>query len=234
METFQFDAPKGGSTAYVAKPAGDATKCVIVIQEYWGVNDNIKDIAGRYAKEGYLAIVPDLYRGKVTKDKTEASRLMHELETEDGLAMIQAALDKAREEYGAAKFGITGFCMGGTFALRAACTVEGLSASVPFYGDIPDEETLKGLKCPVLFISAKQDDWITPEKVAELEKIAKENYLPVESVAYDADHAFFNNTRPEVYDEAAAKDAWKRALEFFDKNLQPVRAELNEIHPEDI
>lgn len=234
METFDFDAPKGGSTAYVAKPAGEATKGVIIIQEYWGVNDNIKDIAGRYAKEGYLAVVPDLYRGQVTKDKNEASKLMQELETEDGLSIIQAALDKTKEDYGIAKFGITGFCMGGTFALRAACAVEGLSASAPFYGDIPDEETLKNLRCPVLFISGKKDQWINPEKVAELERIAKKNFLPVESVAYDADHAFFNNTRPEVYDEEAAKDAWKRVLEFFGKHLQPVHVELNEIHPEDI
>lgn len=85
--------------------------------------------------------------------------------------------------------------MGGTFALEAACKLEGLSAAAPFYCDIPKEDELKNLKTPVIFISGKHDQWITPEKVAELERIAKENYLPVDSVKYDADHGFFNDTR---------------------------------------
>jgi carboxymethylenebutenolidase len=109
--------------------------------------------------------------------------------------------------------------MGGTFALEAACKLEGLHAAAPFYGDIPDEFTLKGLKCPVLFISGTKDQWIDPEKVAELERIAKTETLPVESVKYEADHAFFNETRPEVYDEAAAKDAWTKVINFFNENL---------------
>lgn len=220
-ETLEFNTVKGDTTAYVAVPedANSETKAVLLIQEYWGLNDHIKDIAGRYAKEGYLCVAPDLYLGTVTDDKKEAAKLMENLSTEDGLDIINKAMIAAQDKYDVSSFGITGYCMGGTYALEAACKLEGLHAAAPFYGDVPDEFTLKGLKCPVLFVSGTKDKWINPEKVAELERIAKAETLPVESVKYEVDHAFFNDTRPEVYDADAAKDAWKRVLEFFGKNL---------------
>lgn len=220
-ETLEINTKKGGTTAYVALPDETSadTKAVVLIQEYWGLNDNIKNIAGRYAGEGFICIAPDLYSGQLASDKNEAAKLMGNLETEDGLDIINKALIEATDKYGVAKFGITGFCMGGTYALEAACKLEGLHAAAPFYGDVPDEFTLKGLKCPVLFISGTKDAWINPEKVAELERIAKVNTLPVKSVAYEADHAFFNDTRPEVYDEEAAKDAWSRVIKFFNENI---------------
>ena len=220
-ETLEFSTGKGDTTAYVAMPAKttDDIKAVLIVHEWWGLNDHIKDIAGRYAKEGFIAVAPDLYRGTVTKDKEEASKLMQNLEIEDGLDTINNAMIAAEEKYGIKKFGITGFCMGGTYALQAACKLEGLHAAAPFYGDIPDEFTLGGLKCPVLFVSGTKDQWINTEKVAELERIAKVSMLPVESVKYEADHAFFNDTRPEVYDEEASKDAWEKVVEFFNKEL---------------
>jgi carboxymethylenebutenolidase len=150
-ETLQFNTANGASTAYVATPDETNGKAVILIHEWWGLNDHIKDIANRYAEAGFTALAPDLYRGKVTRDKEEAGRLMQNLDLEDGLNTIQMAIDKARETYGTGKFGITGFCMGGTFALRAACELENIGAAAPFYGDIPDEFTLKDLKCPVIF-----------------------------------------------------------------------------------
>ncbi|MDQ3798728.1 MAG: dienelactone hydrolase family protein [Acidobacteriota bacterium] len=220
-ETLQFNTANGASTAYVAQPDTDANgKAVVLIHEWWGLNDNIRDIANRYAAEGFTAIAPDLYRGKVTTDKEEAGRLMQNLDIEDGLNTIQMAIEKAQETYGVEKFGITGFCMGGTFALRAACELENIDAAAPFYGDIPDEFTLKDLKCPVIFVSGTKDQWINPEKVGEMERIAKDNFLPIQSLKYEADHAFFNNTRPEVYDEAAAKDAWSKVIAFFNENLE--------------
>ena len=220
-ETLNFDTANGATTAYVATPddINEETKAVILIQEYWGLNDNIKNIANRYAEEGFIAVTPDLYRGELATTPEEAGKLMRNLETEDSLNTIDEAIKHAQEKFGITRIGITGFCMGGTFALEAACKLDGIHAAAPFYGDVPDEFTLKGLKCPVLFISGKKDKWINPEKVAELERTAKANLLPIESVAYEADHAFFNDTRPEVYDEEAAKDAWKRVLEFFNKNL---------------
>lgn len=223
-ETLQFDTARGATTAFVALPEeiDSDRKAVIVVHEWWGLNDHIKDIAGRYADAGFIAIAPDFYRGKLATNPEEAGKLMNALELEDGLDTIKDALVEAQKKYEIGRCGITGFCMGGTFALQAVCHLEGLHASAPFYGDIPDEMTLKGLKTPVLFVSATEDKWINPAKVAELERIAKDNLLPIESVKYEADHAFFNNTRPEVFNEEAAKDAWSKVTAFFNENLKPV------------
>ena len=218
-DSLRVETKNGDSTAYVARPDDDTRKAVIVIQEYWGLNDHIKDIAGRYTDEGFVAIAPDLYRGKIAKDPNEASKMMQDLTIKDGIDTIAQTLSKAREAYGISHFGITGYCMGGTFALRAACELEGLSAAVPFYGDIPDDEVLSKLRTPTIFISGTRDGWINPEKVAGLEDAAERYELPVHSVKYDADHAFFNDTRPEVYDETAARDAWALAIAFFKEKL---------------
>src|SRR6478735_321874 len=107
----------GPTTAYVAQPDSGATRAVLVIQEWWGVNDHIKDIAGRYAAEGFLAIAPDLYRGKVAANPDEAGKMMNALAVEDGLDIIKNTVDSATANLGLSHFGITGYCMGGTFAL---------------------------------------------------------------------------------------------------------------------
>lgn len=218
-EIIDFDTANGPATAYAALPDNGNGKAVVLIQEWWGLNDHVKDIANRYAAEGFIAIAPDLYRGTVATNAEDASKLMHELKIEDGIDTIKNAMKAASDKYGIEHFGITGYCMGGTFALRAACELTGIKAAVPFYGDIPDEEVLKNLAVPTIFISGKRDQWISPEKVAGLEKAAEQFELPVESVKYDADHAFFNNTRPEVYNAAAAADAWTKAIELFNEKL---------------
>ena len=214
-----FSTAGGDTTAYVARPDADTTRAVVVVQEYWGLNDHIRDIANRYAAEGFIAVAPDLYRGQVAKTAAEAGQIMQALKLDDGIAMIRSAMDAARGEFGITHFGITGFCMGGTYALRAACELEGLSAAAPFYGDIPEEDVLKRLTVPTIFVSATLDKWINPEKVASLEDAAERYELPVTSVKYDADHAFFNNTRPEVYNETAARDAWALVVGLFNDNL---------------
>lgn len=220
-ETLNVDTANGPTTAYVVMPdrQAETAKAVVVIQEWWGLNDHIKDIAGRYAAEGFIAIAPDLYRGKVAADSAEASQMMNALTTEDGIDTIANTVSKAAETYGISHFGITGFCMGGTFALRAACELEGFSAAAPFYGDIPGDDVLQKLRTPTVFISGTRDGWITPEKVAALEDATERFELPVQTVKYDADHAFFNNTRPEVYDETAAEDAWALVIGFFKDKL---------------
>ena len=218
-ETLSFDTANGATSAYVAVPDGSTQKAVIVIQEYWGLNDHIKDVADRYAKEGFIAIAPDLYRGKLATTPGEASKLMQALKIEDGLDTINNAVEAARAKYDLSHFGITGFFMGGSFALRAACELEGFSAAAPFYGDIPEEEVLKKLMTPTIFISGTKDGWINAEKVAALEDAAEKYELPIHSVKYEADHAFFNNTRPEVYDETAARDAWALVTGFFSDKL---------------
>lgn len=221
-ETLNFETANGATTAYIVLPeeANSNGRAIIIIHEYWGLNDHIKDIAGRYASEGFTAIAPDLFRGKTAKTPDEATKLMNALELEDGLDTIAKTITTATEKYKILQFGITGFCMGGTFALQAVCHLEGLSAAAPFYGDIPDEMTLKNLKTPVIFVSGTRDKWINPQKVGEMEKVARANTLPIESVKYEADHAFFNDTRPEVYDKEAARDAWSKVIDFFHKTFQ--------------
>lgn len=227
-ETLEFSTARGDTTAYAALPdkTDDNPKVVILIHEWWGLNDHIKDIAARYAGEGFIAVAPDLYRGKTATNSDDAAKMMNALELEDGLDTIDKAIVKAQETYAAKHIGITGFCMGGSYALQAVCHLEGLSASAPFYGDTPDEDTLKNLKTPVLFVSGTKDQWINPAKVAELERIAEKNLLPIESIKYEADHAFFNDTRPEVYDAEAAADAWRKVIDFFNENLTPKRIEI--------
>lgn len=222
-ETINFETKNGATTAFVARPETEgsaaAGTAVILIQEWWGINDHIRDLCTRYAREGFLCVAPDLYRGKVTKDAEEASRLMHALDPEDGINTINHAIEETTERYGVSRMGITGYCMGGTFALRAACEIPALGAAAAFYGDIPDEATLSQLKVPTLFIAGSRDNWITPEKVEGLKEAARKYNLPVEVVSYDADHAFFNDTRPEVYNPEAAADAWQRVLKLFRERL---------------
>jgi carboxymethylenebutenolidase len=218
-ETLTFDTANGPTTAYVTGAEQKTGEAVIVIQEWWGLNDHIKDIANRYSAEGFTAIAPDLYRGKIAGDADEASNMMNSLAIDDGLDTIRNAIDAAALAFDISHFGITGYCMGGTFALRAACELEGLSAAAAFYGDIPEEEILRKLNVPTIFISGTRDGWITPEKVAGLEDAAERFELPLHSVKYDADHAFFNDTRPEVYDATAARDAWALVIGFFKDKL---------------
>ena len=218
-DTISFNTANGETTAYVARPDDRIGKAIILIHEWWGLNDNIRDIAGRYAAEGFVAIAPDLYRGKVAASSVEAGALMRGLGADDGLDTIRNAVDEAGRSYGISHFGISGYCMGGTFALRAACELEGFSAAAPFYGDIPEEDVLRKLKTPTIFISGTKDAWINPEKVAYLEDAAERYELPVHSVKYEADHAFFNNTRPEVFDANAANDAWALVVGFFNDRL---------------
>ena len=218
-ESLNLSTSRGSSTAYVARPDGKVDAGVLLIQEWWGINDHIRDLARRYASEGYLCVAPDLYRGRVTKDKEEASAMMHGLEIDDGIETIRAALDAAKETYRASKFAVTGYCMGGTFAMRAACEIPELKAAAPFYGDIPEEDVLAKLTVPTLFIAGRLDAWINPEKVNGLKTVAAKYNLPVETISYDADHAFFNDTRPEVYNPEAAKDAWAKVQEHFRKYL---------------
>ncbi len=218
-ETLSFDTANGATTAFVALPDAPNGKAVILIHEWWGLNAHIKDIATRYADEGFVGIAPDLYRGKVATDSSEASQMMGALAIEDGLDTIKNAITAASARFDIPHFGISGYCMGGTFSLRAACELEGLSAAAPFYGDIPEGDILKKLTVPTIFVSGTRDAWINPEKVATLEDITERYELPVTSVKYDADHAFFNDTRPEVYDATAAGDAWALITGFFNDKL---------------
>jgi carboxymethylenebutenolidase len=220
VESLELETSYGATTAHVARPQTDTQAAVILVQEYWGINDHIRDLAGRYAREGYLCAAPDLYRGRLATNPKKAAALMQELAMDDGLETIRKAMDVTAETYQIKEFAITGYCMGGTFALRTGCEIPELKAAAPFYGDIPEESVLAKLKVPTLFIAGQRDAWINPEKVNTLKEIAARHNLPVETISYDADHAFFNDTRPQVYDAEAAADAWRRVLQLFGTHLR--------------
>jgi len=207
--------------AFVARPDDvEKAPAVIIVHEWWGLNPHIEDVARRFADEGFIAVAVDLYEGKTTKDAQEASKLMGALKQEDGVARLQVALKRLRAMPEVTGVGVTGFCMGGTFALLLACNAK-VEAAAPFYGDVPVDTTLIGkLSCPILFIGAEKDQWITVEKMYRLDTALKQFGKDGEVRIYKgADHAFFNDTRPEVYGRADAEDAWKRVIEFFNRHL---------------
>jgi carboxymethylenebutenolidase len=220
--TFEYgDRVIGG---YLVSPASGKGAGVIVIHEWWGLNDHIRDVSDRFAKEGYVAFAPDLYDGKVTENAEEAGRLMNGLDRNYALNTLKGAVEylKSRDDVDETRIGVTGFCMGGTYALALACHSADIKAAVPFYGDIPSDDELEQLSSPVLFIGAENDFWITMDKMKCLEdsliKFDKQGELKVYK---DVGHAFFNDTRPEAYDREASSDAWERVTEFFARYLNP-------------
>jgi carboxymethylenebutenolidase len=222
-EIIKFDVNGEETDGFLARPdAGAGGAALILVQEWWGLNEHIKDVARRYADEGFITLAPDLYGGTVTANPQEASNLMHELSPERGIEILNAAVEALSmvEGVDADRIGVTGFCMGGSFALLLACRNPKIRAAAPFYGDIPDDADIATLSAPVLFIGGSEDQWITVEKMEGLREKLARNAKEGEVRIYEgANHAFFNNTRPEVYDAEKAADAWRRVLEFFRKSL---------------
>jgi carboxymethylenebutenolidase len=213
--------------AYLVGPNVKGTRpAVIVVQEWWGLNEHIKDVARRYAQEGYVAIAPDLYSrlgNRVTADPGEAGKLMGTLKQEDGLKDLQATVAYLKTVPGVngARIGVTGFCMGGSYALMLPCTTDAIKAAVPFYGQVPSPDNpIQKLACPVLYIYGEDDGWITKADVQRLAAALKKYNKTGEIKTYPgAQHAFFNDTRKDVYKAAEAKDAWARATAFFKQHL---------------
>lgn len=222
----KFSANGQEVNAFVARPAGaPSAPAIIIIHEWWGLNAHIEDIAQRYARAGFIAVAADLYDGVTTKDAQEASQLMGALKPEQGLQRLRVALNQLRQMPEVMSVGVTGFCMGGTFALLLACH-EKVEAAAPFYGDVPVDTTLIGkLSCPLLFIGGAKDQWITVEKMNRLDTALKQYGKEGEVRIYPgADHAFFNDTRPDAHSPADAADAWQRVIEFFNKHLRKGQA----------
>ncbi|MEP7271653.1 MAG: dienelactone hydrolase family protein, partial [Acidobacteriota bacterium] len=184
-----------------------------------------EEIAERFAAEGFIAAAPDLYSGATARDAAEAGKLMSGLDQRKAIDDLTTVVAHLRSIEGVEAVGITGFCMGGTFALLLPCYTR-LEASVPFYGDVPeDTSVLANLSSPVLFIGGENDEWINLEKMKRLEDALKKYHKAGEVRIYkDAPHAFFNDTRHEVYRAADAEDAWRRAIEFFNLHLRSGRS----------
>ncbi len=206
--------------AYLATPeGGERAPAVVVIQEWWGLNEQMKATADRLAQAGYRALVPDLYRGKVAADGDEANHMMTGLDWADACDQdIKSAVAFLKES--GAKVGVLGFCMGGALTILAAVHLPELDAAVCFYG-IPPAEAVDPGKIAVPFLAhfAVDDDWCTPAAVNGLEATLKAVEVPHTIFRYDAKHAFFNETRPEVYDRESAEQAWQRSLDFLAAHL---------------
>jgi carboxymethylenebutenolidase len=221
--------PSGNVTmkAFVAAPhTKEKRPAVIVVQEWWGLTDHIKDIAMRCAAEGYVAIAPDLYSRlgyALTTDAGEAGKLMNTLKQEDGLKDLNATVAylKSVPEVDGTRIGVTGFCMGGSYALMLPCVNPAIKAAVPFYGQVPNPDVpLQKLSAPVLYFYGEDDGWITKADVQRLAAALKKYNKPGEIKTYPgAPHAFFRDTDPSVYRPEAAKDAWGRTKAFFKQHL---------------
>ena len=225
--TVHFPSDSVMVRAFVAAPqTKDKRPAIIVIQEWWGLTEHIKDIAKRYAAEGYVGIAPDLYSrlgNALTTDAGEAGKLMNTLRQEDGLKDLNATVAylKSVPEVDGAKIGVTGFCMGGSYALMLPCVNADIKAAVPFYGQVPNPDTpLQKLAAPVLYFYGEDDGWITKADVQRLATALKKYNKVGEIKTYPgAPHAFFRDVDKMVYRPEAAKDAWTRAKAFFKQHL---------------
>ena len=221
MVELQFD---GGSTGgYLATPKQGTGPGVIVIQEWWGLVDHIKDVCDRFADEGFVALAPDMYHGKTTKSPDEAGKLMMALQIDQAEKDLSAAVQYllTLDSTTSKKIGVVGFCMGGALALFTATKNQSIGACVVFYGIHPKvKPDLPNLNAPVLGIFGEKDGSVPPAAVHDLERKIKDLGKQVEVKIYPgADHAFFNDTRPEVYKAEAATDAWQRTIAFLRQHL---------------
>ena len=224
-----IEFPSNGSTAggYLAVPEGGSGPGVVVIQEWWGLVDHITDVCDRFAAAGFVALAPDLYHGQKVApgEPDEAGKAMMAMKMDQAARDMSGAVDEARRRGGRDKVGVIGFCMGGGLALVLATQrPDAVAAVVPAYGIIPwpDAQPDYGaMSAAVLGHYAEKDDYFTPEAAQALAEQLRGLGKSVEIHVYPgADHAFFNDTRPEVHDADASRALWDRTLSFFGEHLK--------------
>ena len=220
----QFTTNGKQSRGYLAAPASGGRPGVVVIQEWWGLVDHIKNVADRFAEAGYVALAPDLYHGKTTSSPDEAGKLMMALNILEAHKDLGGAIDYlvSNSATQGDRVGVVGFCMGGQLALYAASLNGRIGACVDFYGVHPNvKPDYSRIEAPVLGLFAEKDGFVTKEVVSRLEADLKNAGVSIDFHTYpEASHAFFNDERPDVYDQGAAQDAWTRVMDFFGKHLE--------------
>jgi carboxymethylenebutenolidase len=226
MSQVTFTRPDGKDcSGFYAEPAaGPHAPGIVIIQEWWGLNDQIKGVAERFAARGYRALVPDLYRGQIGLDAKEAEHLMSGLNFADAAGQdVRGAVQYLKAS--STKVGITGYCMGGALTLLSAVFVPEAEAAVAWYGFPPlDFIDASKIKAPLMGHFATDDAYFPIQQVDGLEEKLKQAGVPYTFHRYDARHGFANENNvnsplPIKYDPAAAETAWQRTLEFFDKHL---------------
>ncbi|MCL5067539.1 MAG: dienelactone hydrolase family protein [Thaumarchaeota archaeon] len=217
----------GRLSGYLSLPtsASKSSPAVIIIHEWWGLAPHIKDVADRYAAEGYVALAPDLYGGEVATTPDLAMKLSSSVTTQASAEIIGESLDYLKNSNLAApdKVGITGFCFGGTHSFNFACVAgKRIAAAAPYYATrLPSEDLLTKIAAPLLIIYGEEDRSIRPDQARKLEANLKQLGKNVQLLLYPGcPHAFFNDQSPQSYRPEAAKDAWQKTLAFFKANLR--------------
>lgn len=219
-QMIEFDTPDGQKgSAYALMPEEASNKYLLVIHEWWGLNNNIKAEAERLFQHlgdvNVLAL--DIYDGKVADNPDKAGELMQSIKEERARAIIQGAINKAGAD---ARIGTIGWCFGGGWSLKASIMAGDQGAACVMYYGMPvqDAKALAPLEAPILGIFARQDEWITPEVAQKFENLAKAAGKSIETHIYDADHAFANPSG-ERYNEEAAQQANQQAWAFLKQRL---------------
>ena len=217
-----FKRPDGKDAAgYLAKPGRANAPAIVVIQEWWGLQDQIKGICDRFAAAGYEALAPDLYGGVVVPyhDRDAAGKEMGSLNFLDATDQtVRGAVQFLKKN--AVRVGLTGFCMGGAVTILGACRIPEISAAVCFYGIPPDTVAKPAdVKVPLQGHFALRDGWCTPETVDKFEAGLKAAGIKPELYRYEAEHGFVNEQRPDAHDRAHCELAWQRTLGFWRQHL---------------
>ncbi len=225
-QTISFPGAGVTLTGFLARPSTEQPgPALILLHEWWGLNERVKEVATRFAQEGFVALAVDCYARlghKATTDPAEAAKMMESLNSQQILTDLNATTRYLKQQpfVDAWKLAAVGFSMGGTFALMMADHNSDLKASVSFYGQVPPTDSLKYLLCPVLFIHGALDTWVTKREADRLAEGLKQHQKPGQVVSYpNCPHSFFNHARPEVYRSAEAADAWQRTLTFLRQHL---------------
>jgi len=221
-QMIEFPSNGTNGQGYLAEAPGGLP--LLVIQEWWGLVPHIKDVADRFATAGFTSLAPDLYRGASTTEPDEAGKEMMALDLARAGRDLSGAIGELQRRTGRDKVGVTGFCMGGGLALVVACQrPDAVAACVPFYGAIPWAEAqpdYSKMQAAVQGHYAENDGWASPVAAEQLRETLADNGVSVEMFIYPGvDHAFFNDTRPEVYDAGASGLAWDRTLAFLKQHL---------------
>jgi carboxymethylenebutenolidase len=219
----EFTAKTGKCEGELGEPSGTGkTGSVVVLQEWHGITDQIRGKVDRFAKEGFLALAPDLYHGKVAANDEEAGKLMGALDFGKAITEIGGAVQWLKEQPRSnGKVAVLGFCLGGALALASAASLPGLASTVVFYG-VPDlsKIDLGKVSAPILAHFAGHDDWASPDKARQIEKELHAKGKSFELHVYEgAGHAFMRETDKTKFHEASAKLAWERTLAFLRQHL---------------
>lgn len=210
------------SQGYLARPVTDGVfPGMVMIHEWWGLNENIKEMAEKLASHGYVVLAVDLYNGSVATTSDEARQLIGSFDSQAGIENMNSAASYLLENYGIEKVGSIGWCFGGGQSLNLALNNDDIDATVIYYGQlVTDTEQLSSIEWPVLGIFAELDNGITPEKVREFEAALDNLQISNEIHIYSGvDHAF-TNPSGDRYAPEESKDAWQKTLEFLNANLK--------------